>query len=61
MYQPFQFQGPPKFSQTGIFGLYHLATVVSTHAPPARDFKSCFELGQEHVDRLGCLLIGPVS
>jgi hypothetical protein len=31
MYQPFPFQGPPKFSQIGIFGLkiYHLATLNS--------------------------------
>jgi hypothetical protein len=31
IYQPFPFQGPPKFTPIGIFGLkiYHLATLVS--------------------------------
>jgi hypothetical protein len=32
MYQPFPFQGPPKFILIGIFGLkkHHLATLVGT-------------------------------
>jgi hypothetical protein len=34
MYQHFPFQGPPKFTQIGIFGLKinHLATLAETEA-----------------------------
>jgi hypothetical protein len=49
IYQPFPFQGPPKFTQIGLFGLkiYNLATLnecsaTSKWLPPQKKFSLCF-------------------
>jgi hypothetical protein len=45
MYHPFPFQGPPKFTQIGIFGLKikHLATLVGIESNAAANLESKYK------------------